>query len=110
MPILDAPSEAEAQCAALCGGGLVYGIATEDMDALTFGTPRLIRNLMSPTSANKPILEIEYDKVSPRRLPLSSMGDGLRQGSRPSQDAGGAAWADTTAWQGDSPMVPSFRP
>jgi hypothetical protein len=27
--------------------GLVYAVATEDMDALTFGTPRLIRHLMA---------------------------------------------------------------
>jgi flap endonuclease-1 len=43
VPVMDAPSEAEAQCAELCKAGLCYGIATEDMDALTFGAPRLIR-------------------------------------------------------------------
>ncbi|KAL6784452.1 RAD2 [Auxenochlorella protothecoides x Auxenochlorella symbiontica] len=63
VPIIDAPSEAEAQCASLCSQGLVYGIATEDMDALTFATPRLIRHLMSPAAANKPVTEFEYDQV-----------------------------------------------
>ncbi|KAK2076721.1 hypothetical protein QBZ16_005481 [Prototheca wickerhamii] len=63
VPIIDAPSEAEAQCASLCKQGLVYGIATEDMDALTFGTPRLIRHLMSPASTKQPVMEFEYDKV-----------------------------------------------
>ena len=29
--------------------GLVYGVATEDMDALTFGSPRLVRHLMAST-------------------------------------------------------------
>ena len=37
-----APGEAEAQCAALCRDNKVYATATEDMDALTFGSPRLL--------------------------------------------------------------------
>jgi hypothetical protein len=50
VPVVEAPSEAEAQCAEMAKGGLVYGVATEDMDALTFATPRLLRNLMAPQS------------------------------------------------------------
>ncbi|KAF7459042.1 putative Flap endonuclease 1 [Cryptosporidium felis] len=45
MPCIDAPSEAEAQCAELCKEGLVYGVVTEDADSLTFGTPVQIKNL-----------------------------------------------------------------
>ena len=41
----------------------MYGIATEDMDALTFATPRLIRNLCTPVQQKVPINEYEYDKV-----------------------------------------------
>lgn len=41
----------------------VYAIATEDMDALTFATPRLIRNLCAAQAAKLPITEYEYDKV-----------------------------------------------
>jgi flap endonuclease-1 len=48
VPTVDAPSEAEAQCAAMAKADLVYGVATEDMDALTFGTPRLVRHLFTP--------------------------------------------------------------
>lgn len=33
------------------------------MDALTFGTPRLIRNLMAPAAQNKPVTEFTYDAV-----------------------------------------------
>ncbi len=47
VPVIDAPSEAEAQCAAMAKAGVVYGAATEDMDCLTFGCPRLIRHLMA---------------------------------------------------------------
>ncbi len=41
----------------------VYAIATEDMDALTFATPRLIRNLCAAQSAKLPIMEYEHEKV-----------------------------------------------
>lgn len=60
---MQAPSEAEAQCAALCKAGTVYAMASEDMDSLTFATPRLTRNLLSPASAKLPVTEYEYDKV-----------------------------------------------
>ncbi|KAL8435262.1 hypothetical protein ACSSS7_002608 [Eimeria intestinalis] len=45
LPVVIAPGEAEAQCAELAKSGKVWGAATEDADALTFGTPILIRNL-----------------------------------------------------------------
>ena len=47
LPIVEAPGEAEAQCAELCKEGKAYASVTEDMDALTFGTPVLIRGLNS---------------------------------------------------------------
>ncbi|KXZ46864.1 hypothetical protein GPECTOR_40g598 [Gonium pectorale] len=59
VPIVEAPSEAEAQCAEMAKAGLVYGLATEDMDALTFGTPRVIRHLMASASQNLPVQEID---------------------------------------------------
>lgn len=57
VPVIDAPSEAEAQCAAMAKSGVVYGAATEDMDCLTFGCPVLIRHLMAPASQNAAIQE-----------------------------------------------------
>ncbi len=53
IPFIDAPSEAEAQCAALAKSGLVDAVYTEDMDALAFGCPVLIRNLVKAP--------VEYD-------------------------------------------------
>ena len=47
----------------MCKDGLVYAMASEDMDSLTFATPRLARNLMKPASANMPVTEYDYDKV-----------------------------------------------
>ena len=45
VPVLIAPCEAEAQAASLAQEGFVYGVGTEDMDALTFRTPVLIRKM-----------------------------------------------------------------
>jgi len=61
VPVVDAPCEAEATCAALAKAGLVYATATEDMDALTFATPLLIRNLNSPEARKLPIREFNLE-------------------------------------------------
>lgn len=53
IPVLDAASEAEAQCAALAKEGFVHGVATEDADALCFGTPILIRRLAFSDSSSR---------------------------------------------------------
>ena len=37
IPFIDAPGEAEAQCAELVKGNKVYAAVTEDSDALAFG-------------------------------------------------------------------------
>jgi flap endonuclease-1 len=58
-PVVMAPAEAEAQCAELCKGGKVFAAATEDLDTLTFGTKKLIRNLFAPEAAKKPIFEVD---------------------------------------------------
>lgn len=44
VPVVEAPCEAEAQCAALAKAGKVYAMASEDMDSLTFATPVLVRS------------------------------------------------------------------
>eukprot|EP01023_Acetabularia_acetabulum_P056687 TRINITY_DN6582_c0_g1_i2.p1 TRINITY_DN6582_c0_g1~~TRINITY_DN6582_c0_g1_i2.p1 ORF type:complete len:381 (+),score=70.22 TRINITY_DN6582_c0_g1_i2:131-1273(+) len=63
IPVVESPGEAEAQCAELAKADLVYGVATEDMDCLTFGAPKLIRNLMSPASQNKPACEFSFKEM-----------------------------------------------
>ncbi|GMN23164.1 hypothetical protein TIFTF001_000013 [Ficus carica] len=63
VPVVEAPSEAEAQCAALCKSGKVYGVASEDMDSLTFGAPRFLRHLMDPSSRKVPVMEFEVAKI-----------------------------------------------
>ena len=63
IPVIEAPSEAEAQCAELCKEGIVYGISTEDMDSLTFGTPKLLRHLMAPAAQKVSVVEFDQKKV-----------------------------------------------
>jgi flap endonuclease-1 len=60
IPYIDAIEEADAQLAYLCKTNMVYAVLTEDMDILTFGSPRIIRNL---TTSKKIPLEIELNKV-----------------------------------------------
>ncbi|XP_072364035.1 flap endonuclease 1-like isoform X2 [Scyliorhinus torazame] len=51
VPYIEAPSEAEATCAALVKAGKVHCTATEDMDALPFGCTRLVRNVSAKKDA-----------------------------------------------------------
>lgn len=45
VPVVRAPSEGEAQAAAMAASGAVWAAASEDYDALLFGAPRLVRGL-----------------------------------------------------------------
>ena len=63
VPVVEAPGEAEAQCAELVKGGKVYAAGTEDMDALTFGTPIILRKLTMPESSKEKVVEISVSKV-----------------------------------------------
>ncbi|CAN1219274.1 Flap endonuclease 1 [Linum perenne] len=63
VPVIEAPSEAEAQCAALCKSGKVYAVASEDMDSLTFGATIFLRHLMDPSSRKIPVMEFEIKKI-----------------------------------------------
>merc|ERR1719159_1271185 len=63
LPVVEAPSEAEATCAALCRDGKVFASATEDADCLTFGTKLLVRNLMAAESQGKQIMEVNLERV-----------------------------------------------
>ena len=46
-------SEAESQCAELVKKKVVWGMASEDMDSLTFGTPFLLRHLTKSQNSSK---------------------------------------------------------
>ena len=74
VPYVDAPCEAEAQCAALCAAGKVfdlcgcgidlrqvYAAASEDMDTLTFKAPVLLRHLTFSEQRKVPIAEVNLE-------------------------------------------------
>ena len=82
VPYVEALCEAEAQCAQMCleGNyffllevkifsfltpviGLVHAVSTEDMDALCFKTPTLLRRLTMPEARKLPVQEISYEKL-----------------------------------------------
>ena len=63
IPYIDAPTEAEAQCAALARAGKVYAAASEDMDTLCFDTPILLRHLTYSEQRKEPIQEYHLDRV-----------------------------------------------
>lgn len=63
VPFIEAPCEAEAQCAAMVKSGKVFGTATEDMDALTFGSSVLLRHMTFSEARKMPIQEFHLDKV-----------------------------------------------
>jgi flap endonuclease-1 len=60
IPVINAPEEADSQCAWLAKNDMVYGVSTEDMDILTFGSPIIIRNL---SSRKKNSIEIGLNNI-----------------------------------------------
>ena len=59
IPVIEAPSEADPLCAKIVYNNLAYGVASEDMDLLVFGCPKLIRSL----SGRKKSIEIDLKTV-----------------------------------------------
>lgn len=55
VPVIEAPCEAEAQCAELVRAEKVFATATEDMDALTFGSTILARRMTFSEAKKLPI-------------------------------------------------------
>ncbi len=63
IPVVEAPTEAEAQCAELVKKGKAWAVGTEDMDAMTFGAPVLLRYLTYSEARKKPVVEVHLQKV-----------------------------------------------
>jgi flap endonuclease-1 len=59
VPTVQAPSEGEAQGAAMAAQGVVWASASEDYDSLLFGAPRLVRGLAARgTKGSAPAAQI----------------------------------------------------
>ena len=74
IPIVDAPSEGEAQAAAMVCRGEARYVVSQDYDTLLFGAPLLVRNL---TVSGKRKLHGRTISVFPERIVLSDLLKGL---------------------------------
>jgi len=71
IPVVEAPSEGEAQASQMAIEGSVDAVASQDMDCLLFGAPLLLRNL-SVGGRRKLPGRNEYVEVEPEFISLSS--------------------------------------
>jgi len=63
VPVVQAPCEAEAQAAHLAKTQKVYAASTEDMDALTFQTPILVRKMTFANASKSVVQTMNYSKA-----------------------------------------------
>jgi flap endonuclease-1 len=72
LPVIQAPSEGEAQVAQVAkNGDANYGVS-QDYDSLIYGTPNLIRNL-SLEGKRKRTGKLAYDTIKPELITLSDV-------------------------------------
>lgn len=69
LPIVEAPSEGEAQAAHMTKKGDAYATVSQDFDALMFGSPRIIRNL-SISGKRKRTGSPTYQTIKPEIISL----------------------------------------
>lgn len=70
LPVVQSPSEAEAQAAHMVAKGKAYALATQDADALIFGATRVVRNL-SILGKRKKVGQLKYETVKPELIELA---------------------------------------
>jgi flap endonuclease-1 len=63
LPVVQAESEGEAECARLCSLGLVGAAASQDFDSLLFGASKLVRNLAISGRRKLPRKEVFVEVV-----------------------------------------------
>lgn len=72
IPVVEAPSEGEAQASQMVKEGTADAVASQDMDCLLFGAPLLLRNL-SVSGKRKLPGKSEYVDVEPEYIELESV-------------------------------------
>lgn len=72
VPVVEAPSEGEAQAACMAKHGVVEASCSQDFDSLLFGAPRLVRNLTVTGRRKLPGKQVWVD-VSPEEIRLPEM-------------------------------------
>ncbi|MFH0897693.1 MAG: flap endonuclease-1 [Candidatus Bathyarchaeota archaeon] len=76
IPSIQAPSEGEAQLAAMAAGGDIWAGASQDWDSLLFNSPRLVRNL-SITGRRKLPQKNVYIEIKPELVELEKVVNSL---------------------------------
>lgn len=69
IPVIQAPSEGEAQAAHIVKKGDAYAVISQDADAFLFGAPRVIRHL-GISGKRKKQSAMAYEKILPERIEL----------------------------------------
>ncbi len=69
FPVVEAPGEGEAQLAVMCASNAIYASASQDFDALLFGSPRLVRNMTITGKRKVPGKDIYID-IKPELIEL----------------------------------------
>jgi flap endonuclease-1 len=70
IPVIDSPSEAEAQASHIVKNKGAYAVATNDADVLMFGSPKLIRNI-NLIGKRKKTSKLAYQSVKPELIDLA---------------------------------------
>ncbi len=71
LPVIQAPSEGEAQCAYLAAKGEVYAAASQDYDSLIFGAPRLIQNMT--LARKRKLASGAFISINPQLIELNNV-------------------------------------
>ena len=71
LPVVEAPSEAEAQASLIVKNGDAYALATNDADALLFESPRIARNV-NMAGKKKKTNKLSYETVNPDMIELEA--------------------------------------
>ncbi len=70
IPVIEAPSEGEAQASYMVKQEKAFAVASQDADSLLFGSPRLVRNL-SLAGKRKKSSVLAYEEIRPELVHLS---------------------------------------
>ena len=76
IPVVQAPSEGEAQCAYLALKEEVYATASQDYDSLLFGTPKLIQNLT--LARRRRLASGAFVSIYPKMIELQKVLDSMQ--------------------------------
>lgn len=80
-PIIQAPSEGEAQAAYMVKEGKAFAVVSEDYDSLLYGSPKMIKNL-TISGRKKEKGKLSYESITPTMIDLKeNLGEwGIGQG------------------------------